>query len=600
MSKDWTVEDLISKAKEHQGGNIDTFFRKYKDKAAPLLDRLTLADETRIREALEPKVEPQRMATPISNEEMQRKYGKPKSSGLGGFLFGSPMEARRVLEEGAKMAESDPYTPKPMSLSEARRVLEEGAEMARNDPYTNVGKEKDFPDPAPVAPMVDPSEERRRQALAAALAMPNTMRMGASSRTTQTISGPKPSAELQQKREGLVSAYQIALQQKAQDIQNVSNELKARNLEYETRLANAKAEGASKEARINANLMSIESARSDALEEYEAKQQSFDPKRFWKNRTFADNAIAVLGAALGGAAEALTGGKVKSRMVDIVMRLADKDVNAQLAEIRLAKGKYELKDNLVDYYTKRLGSAKLATLQAKRDIVMDMQRMAGQLEMDARTIDQKFAAKELGIRLQMKNIDLQQEQFMAQQGKKIVTRGYSSRDVANAPKAAMLKAAMVGEKGEEMPKGMRGEFQAKIDALNQINDLERSYTKLKPYKYSAWGAFQDSAKYRADLIRTSAKYVRAISGAQATDKERKILKEAFAQGLGPGEFSREQGYYKLGKMREEIAKELATRVHAYPSELRKIPPNLRPIVYKYMRSARGVGRTPTPGAKKTD
>jgi hypothetical protein len=333
----------------------------------------------------------------------------------------------------------------------------------------------EFKDPEQGQMGFDPfaeEQDRRAQMAAAASSMPDILTYGSGSRSGQVTSGVKSDVGLQQERDWKALEQRAMIENSIARQQQLTAELNDKVKASETQYANLEAENASKSAIVKSKLMEAESARDDAVNEYQEKQKGFDPGRFWRNKSGFDKAMFVIGAALEGAAEGFSGGKVKGGdIIGMVNKLVARDINAQLAEIKMAKGRYELKNNSVDYYTKRLGSVNAAITQDKRDKIMDLRRLLLMHETNAKTVQEKLQAREYGMRLDIENIDLKQKQFQEAQDRTTTgwTKGY--RQGPNTAKGAVMGALAKGSDKKILPPVFMKQYTGVESAISQVNDI---------------------------------------------------------------------------------------------------------------------------------
>lgn len=301
------------------------------------------------------------------------------------------------------------------------------------------------------------------------------------------------------------------------------------------------------------------------------RNSKVDPNHLWDSMTTGRKVMMMLSVAIGGFLEGYTSGKIKNAGLKMLDKAIDRDIAAQRSnfqqKLQLAQLTSSQKNALWQQWRANEGDLKAGMLRLAQLQFSEAKLDSDSEEYRARADDMIMGVKEKLVEIRAKGRD---------RVRKTVTS--SSRQVMPKPAA-----------GATAPAKAKSEFRTKLDALDQLARLRTSYSKHKPNVVSGALGGQETARYAADLVRASATYIKATSGAAVSDEERKNLMKSFATGLGLKERSLAQGLYKIDGHIGDVARQMANMVRANPGLVRQMSPQQRALFSQHIGGRRKPG-----------
>ncbi len=259
----------------------------------------------------------------------------------------------------------------------------------------------------------------------------------------------------------------------------------------------AEAEHAASRKAIDGRMAKVDQLNS------ELASTKVDPQRFWRTQHPVQSIMSVLGVALGGLAEGISGGKIKSRALEMLNSQIDRDIHAQMADLETRKGAIAGERSAIGIARERL---------ADRDAEFAFMR-GNLLEQTADVVAQqshlmKDAERRAALRGVAEDLRAQaNEQALALKGSAIAYGEMARQGVASASAGARPKRANADMQARYV-KALGG-FAADAKTAAQLNaaqatksTIQKNIAAMKLLRGGAmWNPFSDDrAKY--DVLRT--------------------------------------------------------------------------------------------------
>lgn len=327
-----------------------------------------------------------------------------------------------------------------------------------------------------------------------------------------------------------------------------------------------------------------DSVREMAADRAALKGFKIDPQRFSNNMPTLAKVMWAIAAAGYGVAHGASGGKIKNPVPQMIDKAISRDIDAQKMRYQVLLNNMKISQDQRNHLWKQW------------NVFADRQQAAAAALVKVQLADIQLSVTDLKAKRDVADMiskigDTQRtarhKEFVAAQPK--VTKVSGGRQVLALPKVVQPKGA-----GTTSTPPERKDFGVKLEALRAMDQVKKSYLKFKPGMAKSALGSEDARKFEADRERALADYVKSISGAQVTDKERARLAKQLAKSwelsdiIQGDKVKLRSNLYRQNQMIQRARRQVLDALRGNPALLRMLTPQDAALLRAQQRA---LGRT---------
>ena len=280
-----------------------------------------------------------------------------------------------------------------------------------------------------------------------------------------------------------------------------------------------------------------------------------------------------IAAGLGAFAQGYSGGRVPNTALQIINTALDRKASVQkqqyqkmLMDLNATKKQRNYLQNQMD---KLLGQKKEATLRLA-------QLQTAQLANQDKRLQSRIGAAEMINKIQEEINKTRYDMQMKTVETKQQLLGKSTATSTRGVDPLMLEAvkAQGKKKADKPPAAVENKFAEGLNVLNKVQDLEDTYVRLNPWKYTG-PVSKAKQEYEAKLADYIENETVRVTGAAATETQVENFTKQVGSGRNPIPFIGEKpeiAKKKFENKRKALLSELRTYANKYPGLIKYMTP----------------------------